>query len=225
MNNTILYIIEVAGTMAFAISGIRLAAKRQFDLFGAYVVGLVSAIGGGTIRDVMLGVTPVWMEHPIYIIVTAISLLFVIVAGRHLPRFVRTFFLFDTIGLALFTTVGITKSLNAEFPMWVAITMGVVTGSFGGVVRDMLTGELPLIFRHDIYALASFLGGIFFAVLSHCGVDATTTSMFVIASIILMRLIAVKYHLQLPILNSSQRHGASDTTISLHRKPRNFDNE
>lgn len=190
----------MAGTMAFAISGIRLASAKQFDLFGAYVVGLVTAIGGGTIRDLMLDATPFWMLDSTYVIITGVSLLFAIVMGKNLTRLTNTFFIFDTIGLALFTVVGIEKTLDAGYPFWVAIIMGTVTGSFGGVLRDLLINEVPLIFRKDIYALSCVAGGFCFAVTTSLGMNETATTLISSGSIILTRFVAVKYHWSLPQL-------------------------
>ena len=118
---TFVQILDFIGTFAFAISGIRLASAKRFDWFGAYVVGLATAIGGGTIRDVLLDVTPAWMTNPIYLICTALALLWVIFFGRSLIRLNNTFFIFDTVGLALFTVVGVGKSLALGYPFWVAI--------------------------------------------------------------------------------------------------------
>ena len=133
-----LLIVEIAGTIAFAISGIRLAAAKNFDWFGAYVVGLVTAIGGGTLRDVLLGTTPFWMQNGWYMGVTGLSLLFVIVFRRQWVRLNSTFFIFDTIGLALFVVIGMQKTLMFGYPVWTAIIMGTLTGAFGGVLRDIL---------------------------------------------------------------------------------------
>ncbi len=198
---TIVSIVEMAGTMAFAISGIRLAATKHFDFFGAYVVGLVTAIGGGTIRDVLLGLTPIWMEQKIYLIITAISLIFVILMGRKILLFNNTFFIFDTIGLALFTVVGLDKTLDAGFPLWVAAIMGMVTGSFGGVLRDLMVGDLPLLFRRDIYALAALMGGVLFGILSACMVNEATNFIVSALAVVIIRIVAMKYHLHLPTLH------------------------
>ncbi len=200
MNSTIITIIEIAGTIAFSISGIRLAAQKSFDLFGAYVVGLVAAIGGGTIRDILLDLTPIWMEEPIYLIVTALSLVMYILLGRRIMLFEHTFLIFDTIGLALFTVLALDKSLDAGFPIWVAMIMGMITGCFGGVLRDLMVGEVPLLFRRDIYALASLLGGGVLSIFLLCGINESLCSLIGIATIITIRTIAVKYHLHLPIL-------------------------
>ena len=149
-------------TIAFAISGIRLAAAKNFDWFGAYVVGLVTAIGGGTLRDVLLNTTPFWMLNGWYLGVTALSLIIVIMLKKYMVRLNRTFFIFDTIGLALFVIIGIQKTLEFGYPMWTAIVMGTITGAIGGVIRDILINEEPLIFRKDVYATACIAGGLVF---------------------------------------------------------------
>ena len=153
-------VIEFIGTMAFAISGIRLASAKHFDWFGAYIVGMATAIGGGTLRDIMLGVPPFWMTNSIYVICCGLALLWVILFGKKLIRQKNTWFIFDTIGLALFNIIGLEKTLNMGYPLWMAVIMGCVTGAAGGILRDILTKEIPLIFRKDIYAIACISGGV-----------------------------------------------------------------
>ncbi len=199
-------IVDYAGTFAFAISGIRLASAKKFDWFGAYVVGLVTAIGGGTTRDLLLDVTPFWMTQPSYLIITGIALICVILFGKQLIKLNNTFFIFDAIGLGLFVVVGIEKSIDAGFPFWVTIIMGMITGSVGGIFRDILINEVPLIFRKDIYALACVLGGIVFYFCTVFGVKSEITQVISAASVILMRVIAVKYHLSLPVLKGGDEH-------------------
>lgn len=133
---TFVQVLDFIGTFAFAISGIRLASAKQFDWFGAYVVGLATAVGGGTIRDVLLDVTPGWMTDPIYLICTGLALFWVIAFGKYLIHMHNTFFLFDSIGLALFTVVGVGKSIALGYPFWVAIIMGSITGAW--VVCSMM---------------------------------------------------------------------------------------
>ena len=156
----IIKIIELLGTFAFAISGIRHAAAKQFDWFGGYVCGVAVAIGGGTIRDVMLGTTPFWMTTPIYLICTAVALLTVAFFGKWMEPLKNAWFVFDTLGLALFTIAGIQKSIALGQPFWVAIIMGCITGAAGGVIRDVLLNNEPVIFHKEIYAMASVLGGL-----------------------------------------------------------------
>lgn len=197
---TFLEIIDYTGTFAFAISGIRLASAKRFDWFGAYVVGLVTAVGGGTMRDLMLDVTPFWMLNPSYLIVTGLALLFVIIFGRYLVHLNNTFFIFDAIGLGLFAVVGIEKSLAFGFPIWVAIIMGTLTGAAGGVIRDTLINEVPLIFRKDIYAMACVLGGLVYYCCMLWGLPSQSIMAITAFSVIVTRIVAVKYHISLPNL-------------------------
>jgi uncharacterized membrane protein YeiH len=193
-------LIDYAGTFAFAISGIRLASAKRFDWFGAYVVGLVTAIGGGTTRDLLLNVKPFWMLQPSYLIVTAFALLSVISLGKYLIHLNNTFFIFDAIGLGLFVVVGIEKTLSAHLPFWVAIVMGMITGSVGGIIRDILINEVPLIFRKDIYALACVVGGLVFFMCTKLTLASPITQTLAALSVILVRVLAVKYHISLPVL-------------------------
>ena len=201
MDNIFLFIIEVIGTFAFAISGIRLAAFHRFDWFGAYTVGLVTAIGGGTLRDLLLGIDVFWMQTWLYLGVTAVSLAVVILFRKLLVSSNRMLFIFDTLGLALFVVIGIQKSLAEEYPMWVAIVMGGITGSFGGVLRDILINQEPLFFRKDIYATACLAGGIaYWGVESIGGSDFAAQSLCAV-TIILLRMCALRWNWSLPVLS------------------------
>lgn len=197
-------IIDYVGTFAFAISGIRLASAKNFDWFGAYVVGLVTAIGGGTVRDLLLDVTPFWMLQPSYVIVTGFALLFVIVFGKYVIKLNNTFFIFDSIGLGLFVVVGIQRSIEAGFPIWVTILMGMITGSVGGVIRDILINEVPLIFRREIYALACVLGGIMYYICMLLELPEAMTQLIAAGSVIIMRILAVKYKISVPTLKGEE---------------------
>ena len=201
---TIMEIFDFIGTFAFAISGIRLASAKHFDLFGAYVVGVVTAIGGGTLRDLMLGVTPIWMTNPMYLICSGIALIWVLIFGKRLINHRITFFIFDTIGLALFTVVGVEKTLDLGYPLWVAIIMGTITGAAGGVFRDIFINEIPLIFRKEIYALACIIGGLCYGFFGWLGVGGVFIECISGASVFLVRILAVKYHLCLPILRGEE---------------------
>ncbi len=193
------FALESAGTFAFAISGIRLAASKDFDLFGAYVVGCIAAVGGGTIRDLCLNLTPFWMENSSYMIWTAIALLFVIVFRRHLVKLNNTFFIFDAIGLGLFNVVGIVKTLECGHPFWVATVMGTITAAAGGVLRDLLINQIPLIFRKEIYALACVAGCIVYYICDKIWIDDPAITQIISAcSVVLTRIVAVKYQIGLP---------------------------
>ena len=193
-------VLDFIGTFAFAVSGIRLASAKQFDWFGAYVVGLATAIGGGTIRDLLLDVTPAWMIDPLYLLWTGFAMIFVITFRQILIHLNNTFFLFDTIGLALFTVVGYSKSVDLGFPFWVGIIMGSITGAAGGVLRDVFINEIPLIFRKEIYAMACVIGGVAYWLCSLIGFDPTISQIICGITVFLARVLAVRYEITLPIL-------------------------
>lgn len=201
---TFVQVIEFIGTFAFAISGIRLASAKHFDWFGAYVVGMATAVGGGTFRDMMLGTTPFWMTDSIYLICSGLALLCVIMFSRHLIRLNNTFFIFDAIGLALFAVVGIQKTLDFGYPLWVAIIMGTMTGAAGGVIRDVFINEIPLIFRKEIYAMACVIGGVIFGICNYMELNMVVTHVLCGVSVFMTRILAVKYHICLPTLKGDE---------------------
>lgn len=193
-------LLDLLGTFAFAVSGIRLASGKQIDWFGAYIIGLVTAIGGGTLRDLLLGVTPFWMLDLKYFATTGVALIAVLLFKEKLFRWGSPLFMFDAIGLGLFTVVGITKSIDAGLSIAICIAMGAITGSVGGVIRDVLLNEVPLLFRKDIYALACVAGGGVYFLCSFLGIPVGITEITAAVSVIAFRLLAVKYHLHLPQL-------------------------
>lgn len=201
---TVQQIIEFLGTFAFAISGIRHAAACRFDWFGGFVCGVCVAIGGGTLRDVMLGVTPFWMTSPFYLVCTALAQVFVILFARSLKRLDNAWFVFDTLGLALFTIAGLQKTIDCGHPMWVAIIMGCITGSAGGVIRDIFLNRMPLIFRKEIYAMASILGGLLYWALLEVHVNVGVASGAAFVFVCLVRALAMKYHISLPQLRAEE---------------------
>ena len=193
---------DYLGTLAFAISGIRLAAGKGLDWFGAYVVGFVTAVGGGTIRDILLDIKPFWLVQPSYLIITALGLIFTIIFRRQVVRLNHSLFVFDAIGLGLFVVVGVAKSYAAGFSWWVAVIMGTVTGSFGGLLRDVLINETPLIFRTDFYASACVLGSIIYVLMGRYSSLPIEWVQFISAiSVFIFRVLAVVLHIQLPTFN------------------------
>ena len=198
--HTVLLIIEFIGTFAFAISGIRMAAAKHFDWFGGFVCGFAVGIGGGTIRDVMLGVTPFWMTSSIYFTCTIIALLVGILFSKKLSRMENAWLITDTLGLAMFTIAGLQKTLQYDHPFWVAIVMGCITGVAGGVIRDVLLNQEPIIFQKDIYAMASVAGGLIYWLLAALGINIGITSIVTFFVICLVRYVAVRYHISLPLL-------------------------
>lgn len=196
-------ILELAGTLAGAVSGARLSAAKQFDLFGAFIVGTATAVGGGTTRDLLLGKTPFWLEDPIYLLTCLFGLIWVIVFRKWLVRQNNTWFLFDCIGFSLFTVIGIEKSLSLGLPTWAAVCLGVVTGAGGGVLRDILINEVPLIFRKEIYATCCLAGGlVYIFCLQYLGWRPEGSAVLSCVVAITIRLLAVKYSWGLPTLKA-----------------------
>ena len=200
MVGTFEYFLEIAATLFYAISGVRLAAVKKFDWFGAYTIGFVTAIGGGTMRDVFLKCNPFWMLDPWYCVATFVGFVVVVLLKKKLVKIEGTFYIFDAIGLALFVDVVIYKTLMLGFPMWVAIIMGTITGAMGGVIRDIFINEEPLVFRKEIYATACIAGGIIYWLTGLVGGDEIAQLLTCAAFIIVLRFYAVKHNLSFPIL-------------------------
>ncbi len=192
--------LDILGTIAFAISGALSAMNRRLDLFGIFIIAFVTAIGGGTLRDVLIGATPVsWMENTVnlYLIggVTGIS----IVLRNKLDYLKKSLFLFDTIGLGIFTIIGVEAGIQTDLDPIISVALGTMTGCFGGVIRDILCNEIPVIFRKEVYATASIAGGICFMILYKLDAPITMIHITTTLLIIVIRLIVVKYKISLPM--------------------------
>lgn len=194
------YYIDLLGTLVFAVSGALAASDKNMykDIFGVTFTGFVTAVGGGTLRDMILGVRPTWVVDGNYLIAITIGVLFAIAFKYYIIKFRRTFFLFDTIGIALYTVVGVQKSLAFDVSPLAAIIMGMFSAVMGGVIRDTLINEIPLIFKKEIYATACLSGAAIFVVLKLLKVDDNINSFVSVFIIIFIRVISVKYHLTLP---------------------------
>lgn len=188
------YFLDIIGTMAFAMSGALTAMKKKLDPFGVFIIAFVTAVGGGTLRDILIGHTPVgWMQNLDYVYVIIAGFFLAIIFRKKLDRLRKSLFLFDTIGLGVFTLVGLQKGIDIGLHPIICIALGTMTACFGGVIRDILSNEIPVIFRKEIYATICIGGGLLFFVLKilHWNEDVLylITSLF----IILLRLMAVRY--------------------------------
>ena len=194
------YYIDLLGTLVFAVSGALAASDKNMyrDIFGVTFTGFVTAVGGGTLRDMILGTRPVWVADGNYLIAITIGVLIAIFFKYYILKYRRTFFLFDTLGIALYTVVGVQKALEYDVAPLAAIIMGMFSAVMGGVIRDTLINEIPLIFRKEIYATACLFGAAVFVVLKTLNIDDNLNSFFSVLSIIAIRTLAVKCKLTLP---------------------------
>ncbi|MEE1945623.1 trimeric intracellular cation channel family protein [Pedobacter sp. KR3-3] len=193
------YIIETLGTISFAISGTFAAMQKRLDPFGVLIIAFVTSIGGGTVRDLLLGDTPVaWMRNVNYCLLILITSLATIFFKTHIKKFKVTLFLFDSLGLGLFTMVGVQKGIVFGLSPGICVALGTITGCFGGVIRDTLLNTIPLIFRKEIYATACILGGVLYFALLYFNLKADVAKIMVIAFIFTLRIVVVRYKLTLP---------------------------
>lgn len=196
----IIYSIDLLGTMFFAISGAMAANRKHIDIFGVTFTGFVTAIGGGSLRDVFLNLRPVWVDDSNYLIAILIGVSISIFANNQLDRLARTLTFFDAIGIGFFCIVGLQKSLINDSSEIAAITLGMFSAVMGGVIRDTLMNETPLIFRKEIYATACLSGAILYVVLGAIGFDSRVNAFLSALTISAIRLIGVKYKLSLPVI-------------------------
>ena len=196
---TILYFIDLLGTMVFAISGGLAGRDKQLDFFGIAAVGFITAIGGGTVRDILIGSVPVgWMNDLAYLLMISLGIVISLLFGKKVRKLRRTFFIFDTIGISVFSILGLLKALSIGVHPIIAIMMGMVSAVFGGALRDIVCNEIPLIFRREIYALTCLCGGVVFVSLRYLEVDQAVNIVISTLFIFLFRSLAVKYKWHLP---------------------------
>jgi uncharacterized membrane protein YeiH len=192
-------LIDILGTIAFAVSGVFAALDKKLDLFGVIIIAFVTAIGGGTIRDLMIGDLPVsWIRNINYTVVILATTVLVIAFRSYIKNFQKTLLVFDSIGLGMFTIFGIQKGIVFDLHPFICVALGTVTGCFGGVVRDMLLNNIPIIFRKEIYASACIAGGTVYFLLRLLGVNESLNDTLSILTTFLIRMFAIKYDWRLP---------------------------
>ena len=195
----VIYVLDILGTFAFAISGALVALDKKFDIFGVIIIAFVTAVGGGMLRDVLINAHPInWIGDLNYLYIIFLAVLFTFLFKSKIAHLSKTMFLFDTIGISVFTLLGLQKGLSYELHPIIAIIMGMISAVFGGVLRDVLTAKIPLIFEKEVYASACLTGGISYLILHYFKVDENIN--FIISAIVIasIRAIAVKFHLELP---------------------------
>jgi len=196
---TIFYSLDLLGTAAFAISGALFAINKKMDPFGVLIIAFVTAVGGGTLRDMLIGRSPVaWMTDLNYIYVVFIAVTLAIIFRKKIAYLSKSLFLFDTIGLGIFTIIGTKIGIQNNLHPMISVSLGMITATFGGVIRDTLSNEIPLIFHKEIYATACIVGAVTYLILNQFQIDQNINHILTTLMVITVRLIAVKFKLQLP---------------------------
>lgn len=193
------YFIDILGTIAFAISGVLVALSKKMDPFGILIIAFVTAVGGGTLRDILIGDTPVsWMENLTYTYVIIVAAFFAVIFKNKIDYLRKSLFLFDTIGIGLYTVVGVEKGISADLHPIICIALGTMSACFGGVIRDILCNEIPVIFRKEVYATACILGGLSYFLIRKLPIDNNV--IFIISGLVVIvtRLLAVRFKISLP---------------------------
>ena len=193
------YILDILGTIAFSISGVLVALNKRMDPFGIFIIAFVTAVGGGTLRDVLIGETPVgWMKDMTFIYVVLFSTVAAIILKNKIDYLRTSLLLFDTIGIGLYTVVGVERGISAGLHPIICVALGTMSACFGGVIRDILCNEIPVIFRKEIYATACILGGVAYFFIKELPIDGDFVFIISGVVVIVIRLFAVKFKISLP---------------------------
>jgi uncharacterized membrane protein YeiH len=205
MEMTLFSVLDLLGSLAFAVSGASLAIKKRFDLFGVFVLAFVTAIGGGTVRDVLIGNTPVdWMSNTALIITIVVGAGAALLFNPYIDKMSYFVYLFDAIGLGLFTMAGIQKGIEWELNIFICISLGTISATFGGLIRDIITGEPPMLLtRKEIYAIASAVGGGFYFAFNYVGLPDEINVPLAIIMVFLIRHLTYRYGIRLPSVDEN----------------------
>lgn len=194
-----LFALGLAGVAVFSVSGVLAVGDKQLDLFGALVLGVVTAVGGGTLRDVILGLDVFWVTAPVFLVTAAVAAVLTVAAERlvALPR--RLILFADAGGLALFSVLGAERSLEAGSGYFIATVMGLLTGAAGGMLRDVLAGEIPLVLRRELYATAGLAAAAGYLLIRAAGLGPVPAMMAGVFIGLVLRLAALRWNLGLPV--------------------------
>lgn len=190
--------LDILGTIAFAISGVLTALNKRLDPFGILIIAFVAAVGGGTLRDILIAAPVAWMLDLMYVYAIFGATVFAVAFRKRLNYIRRSLVLFDTVGIAFFTIVGVEKGISAGFSPLICIALGTITACFGGVMRDILSNQIPIIFRKEIYATACILGALAYFIMLRTPIPQDFIVIIAGAIVMTVRLLAVYFNLSLP---------------------------
>jgi uncharacterized membrane protein YeiH len=190
--------IDIFGVVAFSISGVLSSLRKRMDAFGILIIAFVTSVGGGTLRDVLLGLPVMWMQDMTYVYVIIATSVLAVIFRKKLSYLRKSLFLFDTLGIGLYTVVGVEKGISQELPAIICVALGTMSACFGGVIRDILCNDIPQIFRNQIYATACILGGLSYFVFLKLNFPESLIFFISGLVVIIVRLSAVIFKISLP---------------------------
>ncbi len=193
-----IFVLDILGVVAFSISGVLTAMRKELDVFGILIIAFVTSVGGGTLRDVLIKSDVSWLTNMTYVYVIIITAAIAIVLRDKINYLRKSLFLFDTLGIGLYTVVGVEKGLSADLPPVICIAFGTMSACFGGVIRDILCNDIPVIFHKEIYATACILGGFTYFLLMFFNLPQDLIFIISGAVVIAVRISAVVFKISLP---------------------------
>jgi len=193
-----IFILDILGVVAFSISGVLTAMRKELDVFGILIIAFVTSVGGGTLRDVLLKADVAWLTNMTYVYVILITTTVAIIFRNKINYLRKSLFLFDTLGIGLYTVVGVEKAISAGLPPIVCVAFGTMSACFGGVIRDILCNDIPVIFHKEIYATACILGGFSYFLLAYLNLPQDLVFIISGSVVITIRISAVVFKIQLP---------------------------
>lgn len=203
----LLHYLFILGICVEAITGTLAAGRKKMDFFGVIMIASITALGGGTVRDVLFNTHPLtWVGHPEYVLYTALVAIFTIFIARSLVKILKVFLVLDALGLAAFVILGTQKVLSHGLSPAVAVMGGMITGICGGMLRDILCNDIPLVLRKELYAIIALAGALLYIILGHFHVPHSINVLTTLALIFFARLLAIFFHIEIPIFDYSDTH-------------------
>ncbi|MDR0454014.1 MAG: trimeric intracellular cation channel family protein [Deferribacteraceae bacterium] len=194
-----IYLFDLLGTFTFAVSGALLGVKKEMDIYGLFVLAFTAAVGGGTVREIALGsIPPFLFTDPNYLYATVAAVMLVIFFNKKVERHMRYFTVMDAVGLGVFTVIGASKAINAGLSWFAALPVALLTCTGGGMLRDIFSGEIPIVLRKEVYASASLTGALLFLLLRGLDVPDSVNAFFSAAAVVGIRLLTLKKNFHLP---------------------------
>lgn len=201
----LLHYLFIMGICVEAITGALAAGRKKMDFFGVMLISCITALGGGTVRDVLFNTYPLtWVAHPEYLIYTALCAFLTIFFARSLSKILKLFLILDALGLSTFVILGTQKVLSYGMSTGVALISGMLTGICGGMLRDILCNDIPLVLRKELYAVIALAGALLYIILDYLHVPHSFNVIITLLCIFFARLLAIFFHIQIPIFDYSE---------------------